>query len=99
MLDNIQIKQNWKEIKGAIQNVWAALSEAEIEATKGDFGSVSELVKSKYQEDESEIQKKIQRILSSFDNDTDRTHYFTTSFGRSPLDDQVNRDASHSRQE
>ncbi len=96
MIKNLELSNKWKEIKGAVRNVWGDIRDEELDLTKGDLNSICELVKEKYDESEISIQAKMQNLINSFDNDTDDTDYFTTSYERSPVLEEAERDAYHS---
>jgi uncharacterized protein YjbJ (UPF0337 family) len=89
MLSEEHIKGKWREIKGGVRNLWARVTDEEIEATQGDFGQLAGLVERKYGESHESVQEKLRRLLDSFDNDTDRAeaeHHFAaeSSYMRNP---------------
>ncbi len=87
MLNKEQIKGNWKEIKGGIRNLWGEISEEELEQTHGNIQAVSGIVQERYRESTDSIQKKLDRLLDSFDNETNRNmirNDHETSYQRNP---------------
>jgi len=73
MLNQEQIKGKWKEIKGGVRNLWGKVTDDELEQTKGNIQSVSGLVEKKYGETKESITKKLDDLMNSFDNDTDKS--------------------------
>lgn len=72
MLTEQQFNAKWSEIKNGLRNLWGNLSEQEIEEAKGNVYEVIGNVERKYSETRDEIKKKIDRLMDSFDNDTDK---------------------------
>jgi uncharacterized protein YjbJ (UPF0337 family) len=72
MLTENDVNKNWYAIKGGLKNLWGALTDNEMEAVKKNVFEISATVEKKYGETKMEIHQKIQRLLDSFDNDTDK---------------------------
>lgn len=86
MLTKKDFENNWPEIKGGLKNLWGRLTEEEMEAMKKNIFELTDLIQSKYGESKEEINEKIQRLLTSFDNDTDKgIDPDVSSYHRSPL--------------
>ena len=86
MLTKNDFENNWPEIKGGLKNFWGRLTDEEIDAVKKNIFELTELIQSKYGESKEEINEKIQRLLTSFDNDTDKgIDPDVSSYHRSPL--------------
>lgn len=89
MLTEQQFNAKWSEIKNGLRTLWGNLSEKEIEEVKGNIYEVTSIVERKYSESRDEIVKKIDRLLASFDNDTDkRITPDVDSYQRSPVSDR-----------
>ena len=73
MLSSNQIKGKWAEIKGGVRNLWGEITEDEIEQTKGNLYSLTEIVQQKYGESKESIIQKLDRLIASFDNETDKS--------------------------
>lgn len=73
MLTQEQINGKWPEIRAGVRNLWGELSEDEIDQYKQNLFSLSSLVLEKYRETNQDIHKKIEKLLDSFDNDTDKS--------------------------
>ncbi|MBA2403859.1 MAG: CsbD family protein [Bdellovibrionales bacterium] len=73
MLNQEQIKGKWIEIKGGVRNLWGKVTDDELEATKGNIQSVSGIVEKKYGETKESITKKLDDLMKSFDNETDKS--------------------------
>ncbi len=87
MLNQEQIKGNWKEIISGIRNLWGDLSEEELEQTQGNMLAVSGIVQERYGESTDSISDKLDRLLDSFDNETNRNmirNDHQTSYQRNP---------------
>ncbi len=86
MLNKEQFQGKWWEIKGGIRNLWGKLTDDELEQVKGNITEVSGLVEEKYGETKEEIKMKLDRLLDSFDNDSDKNlSPDESSYQRSPL--------------
>lgn len=91
MLNNEQIQTLWPQIKLGLRNVWGMLSDQELEQTHGDFSAIASLVQGKYSEDREGIKEKLENLLSSFDNDTDKgLDPDKSSYQRSPVNEDWN---------
>lgn len=87
MLNEDQIQGKWKEIKGGIRNLWGKLTDDEIEQYKGKLTDVAGLVQSRYGETKEEIKTKLNSLMESFDNDTDKNiSPDVSSYQRSPIE-------------
>lgn len=90
MLNEEQFRGKWNEIKGGIRNLWGRISEDELEQFKGNITKVTGLVEERYDETKDEIKSKLERLLNSFDNDTDKNISIDrTSFERSPIEERT----------
>ena len=86
MLTQQQFNNKWGEIKGALRNLWGRLEDDELEGVKGNIYEVTGLVETKYGESKDEIRQKLDQLVESFDNDTDKgTEPDVSSYERSPL--------------
>lgn len=85
MLNQEQIYAKWWEIKGGIRNIWGELTEEEIDSNKGDLDAIAGLVHQKFGEDRHDIKEKMDALMQSFDNETDKTDFYQSSYARSPL--------------
>lgn len=101
MLNQEQILRNWFEIKGGVRNLWARVTDEELDQVKGNIYEVTPIVERKYGETKAEIKEKLDQLMSSFDNDTDRgITPDVSSFERSPLtaEESQNKDSDiHTR--
>lgn len=84
MLTDDEIKSKWNEIKDGIRTLWGNLSDDQLDATKGNLASIAGVIQKEYGETKDSIQEKLQRLLDSFDNDTDRLNFYTDSYQRKP---------------
>lgn len=87
MLTQEQINGKWLEIRSGVRNLWGNLSEDEIDKYKQNLYSLSPLILEKYRETNQEIKKKIDKLLDSFDNETDKSLKFNdgeSSYKRNP---------------
>ena len=90
MLNEEQFRGKWNEIKGGIRNLWGRISDDEIEQFKGNITKVTSLVEERYGETKSEIKSKLDRLMDSFDNDTDKNISLDrTSYERSPIEERT----------
>lgn len=85
MINQEQMQGKWWEIKGGIRNLWAKISDDELETTKGNLTAVASIVQEKYGETRESIQEKLDALFASFDNETDKADFYTSSYQRSPL--------------
>ena len=72
MLNQEQIKAKWKEIKGGVRNIWENVTDEELDQTKGNLRAVPQIVLEKYNESPDSVNEKLERLMESFDNDTDK---------------------------
>lgn len=89
MLNQDQIKGKWIEIKGGVRNLWGDITDDDLEKTKGNIQSVAGIVQKKYGETKEEIKNKLDKLMSSFDNETDKSLKLNdgiSSFERRPED-------------
>jgi uncharacterized protein YjbJ (UPF0337 family) len=92
MLTQEQIQGKWTEIKGGIRNVWGKISDEELDQTKGNILSIPALVAKKYNETNESIIKKLNTLMDSFDNETDKSLKLNdgeSSYQRSPIDNNA----------
>ncbi len=100
MLSSEHIIGNWKEFKGGVRNLWGEISEEELDKTRGNISQIKELVQAKYQETPEEIQEKMERLLDSFDNDTDKfLSPDVSSYQRSPVETETRTSAKSQNQD
>jgi uncharacterized protein YjbJ (UPF0337 family) len=89
MLSNQQFESKWKEIKSGLRNLWGKLTDEELEEVKGNIYEVTGLVETKYHDSKEEIKKKLDSLMNSFDNDTDKSIVpDVDSYQRSPVNDR-----------
>ena len=87
MLNEEQFHGKWNEIKGGIKNIWGRLTDDELEQVKGNITEVSGVVEERYGETKEEIKMKLDQLMDSFDNETDKDiSPDVSSFQRSPLE-------------
>lgn len=71
--------------------MWGRISDAELEAAHGDFSAIGNLIQEKYGESREDIRKKLDQLLASFDNETDKgIDPDVSSYHRSPVADDWN---------
>lgn len=86
MLNQEQFNGKWTEIKGGLRNLWGKLTDDELEQFNGNITEVTGLVERKYGETKEEIRSKLDRLMDSFDNETDKNiSPDVSSYERSPL--------------
>lgn len=88
MLNHEQIIGKWNEIKGGIRNLWGNITEEELDENKGNLESVTGIVQQKNSESLKSIKKKLNTLMDSFDNDTDKSLKLNdgeSSYQRSPI--------------
>jgi uncharacterized protein YjbJ (UPF0337 family) len=88
MLNEDQIKGKWKEFKGGVRNLWGEITDDELESSKGNVQSILGLIHQKYGETKEGVKEKMDSLLASFDNDTDKTNFSTDSYDRKPFHDR-----------
>lgn len=85
MLTEEQFIRKWKEIKGGIRALWGRIEDHELDEVN-DFNEVTGLVEDRYGETREEIKKKLQQLMDSFDNDSDKNFTLDqSSYERSPI--------------
>ncbi|WPU65444.1 CsbD family protein [Peredibacter starrii] len=90
MLSEEQFRGKWKEIKGGIRNLWGRISDDELEQLKGNLHKVSGLVEERYGETRTEIKSKLDQLMDSFDNPSDKNFDpDRSSYQRSPIEDRT----------
>ncbi len=72
MLDEKQFKFKWKEIRGGVRNIWGNLTDEELDQTDGDLLSIAQLIQSKNNESKKSIKGKLEALMKSFENPTDK---------------------------
>lgn len=72
MLNPEQYEAKWNEIKGGIRTLWGQLTEEEIEVRKDNLFELVDLVQDRYGETREEIRQRLNQLMDSFDNDTDK---------------------------
>jgi hypothetical protein len=86
MLTREQYEAKWPEIKTGVRNLWGHLTEREIEESKEELFALSDIIEDRYNESKEEIHSKLNHLMDSFDNDTDKNLLpDTSSFMRSPI--------------
>lgn len=88
MLTQTELKKKWLEIKDGITNIWGTFPEEELDKTQGNLDQIVLLIHHYYSEPVKTIKKKIDHLLNSFDNTTDRLEKIKTgisSYERNPL--------------
>lgn len=76
-------------MKLAVRNIWGSLSEDEIDQADGDFSAIATLVEERFGEERVSINGKIEKLLNSFDNDTDLGRDpDRSSYHREPIQDR-----------
>jgi uncharacterized protein YjbJ (UPF0337 family) len=87
MLNEEQFNRNWKEIKKGVRNLWGKISEDEVENTHGNLSALTSIIQERHGEAGESVIKKIDQLLASFDNETDKSQGpGITSYQRSPVD-------------
>lgn len=87
MLNEQQFQGKWTEIKGGLKNLWGRLTDDELEQVKGNIKEISGIVEERYGEKKEDIKMKLDQLMDSFDNDTDKNITpDESSYQRSPLD-------------
>lgn len=86
MLNEDQIRGKWKEIKGGVRNLWGQITDDDLEKTKGNFSKISGLIQNRYGETREVVKNKLDVLLASFDNETDKhpRDIGGTSYQRNP---------------
>ena len=91
MLSQEQFKTLWPEIKQGLRNLWGRLDNDELDRTEGDLSSIASLVEEKYTEGKGEIKEKLDHLMSSFDNPSDKGQEpDVSSYKRMPFNEYWN---------
>ena len=90
MLNHEQIMGNWNQIKGGVRNIWGQITDDELESTQGNLSAISGIVQQKYGESKETIKEKMDRLMRSFDNVTDKYHVDAkASYERNPTKERT----------
>jgi uncharacterized protein YjbJ (UPF0337 family) len=89
MLNQQEILKNWTAIKGGIRNFWGRITDEDLEVARGNIVAVYRLVQERYGETKHSIQDKLERLMDSFDNKSDR--------GESPDESSYERNPNENR--
>lgn len=87
MVSDQDIQTKWVEFKGGVMNQWGNITNEELDSTHKTISEIKELVQQKYaNESYKTINDKMDQLLNSFDNDTDKLiQPAVSSFARSPI--------------
>jgi uncharacterized protein YjbJ (UPF0337 family) len=88
MLSKEQFQGKWIEIKSGFKNLWGEITDDEIESVKDNLQSIDRIVENKYGERKESILKKLEVLMESFDNETDKSLKLNdgeSSYRRNPL--------------
>ena len=88
MLNREQYQAKWTEIKSGLKNLWGEITDDEIESVKDNLQSIDLIVEKKHGERKESILKKLEALMESFENETDKSLKFNdgeSSFRRSPV--------------
>lgn len=86
MINQDQIRILWPQIKIGLMNLWGRLTNEELENTRADFSVIAEIIQEKYGEEREDIKLKLDNLMRSFDNDTDKgIDPDKSSYRRSPV--------------
>ena len=88
MLTQEQINFKWTEIKAGVRNIWSDISDSELDETKANISQIPNLISRKYLETNQSINQKLDKLMDTFDNETDKGHLLNdgiSSYQRSPL--------------
>ena len=86
MLTQQQFDKRWPEIKGGLRNLWRDISDEELDDAKDNIYELSHLIEERFGESKEEIVLKLDRLLESFDNNTDKDiDPDVSSYHRSPI--------------
>ena len=78
-------------MKVGLRNLWGRLTEEELDASGGDLSLIGKMVEEKYGTSPEEVRQKLEQLLASFDNETDKgTDPDVSSYHRSPVADDWN---------
>ena len=73
MLTHEQIEGKWTEIKAGVRNLWGRISESELDQYKENLHSIADIIQDRYGETNESIHAKIDKLMDSFDNETDKS--------------------------
>lgn len=86
MLNQDQLRTLWPAIKVGLKNVWGILGDEELNRTEGDLSAVASLVQEKTGEEREQIKEKLDQLLASYDNETDKgLNPDSSAYQRSPV--------------
>lgn len=85
MLNAEERRMKWEEIKGGIRNLWGDIDPVALDRTEGNIPALAQLIRNETGESQDTIKDKMQLLVDSFDNETDRNNISTSSYMRSPL--------------
>ena len=88
MLTQEKINYKWIEIKAGVRNIWSDISDRELDETKANISQIPNLISKKYLETNQSINQKLEKLMDTFDNETDKGHLLNdgiSSYQRSPL--------------
>jgi hypothetical protein len=74
MLSQEQINFKWTEIKAGVRNIWSDISDSELDETKANISQIPNLISRKYLETNQSINQKLDKLMDTFDNETDKGH-------------------------
>lgn len=95
MLNEDQIKGKWTEIRGGIRNLWGKVTDDELDQARGNFTKIAGIIQEKYGESKEAVKSKLDQLMDSFDNETDRSkqNLSSSSYQRNPTaEDNVDAD-------
>jgi hypothetical protein len=72
MLTHKQIEGKWTEIRAGVRNLWGKISESELDQYKENLHSITDIIQDRYGETTESIHEKIDKLMASFDNETDK---------------------------
>lgn len=89
MLNEKQIQEHWKNIRGGVRSMWGKISEEDLDFIDGDINKLRNLLHKKYNESDEGIEEEINKVLSSYDNESDLADHDTnkSSYMRRPEND------------
>jgi hypothetical protein len=89
MINQEEFRTLWPQIKVALLGLWGGLNRDELESTQGDFAAITNIIENKYGEGRESIKLKLENLMMSFDNETDKgTDPDVSSYKRSPVSNQ-----------
>lgn len=72
MNQNIIHIKNYPEFRNGFKNLWGKITDEEFDSAHGDLSRLVTLVSEKYLIETEEIQDRIEKLLASFDNESDQ---------------------------